>query len=132
MYRRILAVALVALLVNTVALRATYAATEAEKQARFAGKVKAAVLKLGTGEAARVRVTLRDKSKLEGYVSGAGEDSFAVTDFKSGATTTVPYPQVKGVRGNNLSTGAKIAIGVGIGAGIVLLILWLYLENVDD
>jgi hypothetical protein len=132
MYRRMLAVALVALLVNLVAVRATYAATEAEKQAKFAGKVRAAVLKLGTGESARVRVRLRDKTKLEGYVSRAGEDSFAVTDFKTGATTTVPYPQVRGVGGNNLSTGAKIAIGAGIGAGIVLLILWLYLENMDD
>jgi len=132
MFKRILAVALAAMLVNLVAVRVTHAATEAEKQARFAGKVKAAVLKLGTGEAARVRVTLRDKSKLEGYVSGAGEDSFAVTNFKTGAVSTVAYPQVKGVAGNNLSTGAKIAIGAGIGAGIVLLILWLYLENVDD
>ena len=131
MFKRILAVALAAMLVNLVAVRA-YAATEAEKQAKFAGKVKAAVLKLGTGEAARVRVTLRDKTRVEGYVSGAGEDSFAVTNFKTGATTTVAYPQVKGVQGNNLSTGAKIAIGVGIGAGVVLLILWLYLENVDD
>jgi hypothetical protein len=132
MFKRILAVALAAMLVNLVAAGATHAATEAEKQAKFAGKVKASVLKLGTGEGARVRVRLRDKTKLEGYVSGAGEDSFVVTDFKTGATTTVPYPQVKGVAGNNLSTGAKIAIGAGIGAGIVLLILWLYLENMDD
>ena len=132
MFKRILAVALAALLVNLVAVGATHAATEAEKRARFEGKVKAAVLKLGTGEAARVRVKLRDKSKLEGYVSAAGEDSFAVTNFKTGAVTNVPYPQVKGVAGNNLSTGAKIAIGAGIGAGIVLLILWLYLETVDD
>jgi hypothetical protein len=132
MFKRILAVALAAMLVNLVAVRATHAATEAEKQARFAGKVKAAVLKLGTGEAARVRVTLRDKTKLEGYVSSASDESFVVTNFKTGAATTVPYPQVKGVQGNNLSTGAKIAIGVGIGAGIVLLILFLYLANVDD
>jgi hypothetical protein len=131
MYRRILAVALVALLVNMVALRVTYAATEAEKQARFAGKVRAVVLKLGTGEAARVRVTLRDKTKLEGYVSSASDESFVVTNFKTGAATTVPYPQVKGVQGNNLSTGAKIAIGVGIGAGVVLLIFFLYLAHVD-
>jgi hypothetical protein len=132
MFKRILAVALAALLVNLVAVRATSAATEAEKQAKFAGKVKLAVLKLGTGESARVRVVLRDKTKLEGYVSSAGEDSFAVTNFKTGVATTVAYPQVKGVAGNNLSTGAKIAIGIGIGAGIVLLILFLYLENVDD
>ena len=132
MFKRILAVALAALLVNLVAVRATSAATEAEKQAKFAGKVKAAVLKLGTGESARVRVVLRDKTKLEGYVSQAGDESFVVTNFKTGATTAVAYPQVKGVAGNNLSTGAKIAIGVGIGAGIVLLILFIYLETVDD
>ena len=131
MFKRILTVALAAVLVNMVAVRAS-AATEAEKQAKFAGKVKAAVLKLGTGEAARVCVKLRDKTKLEGYVSSAGEDSFAVTNARTGAVTTVAYPQVKGVRGNNLSTGAKIAIGAGIGAGIVLLILWLYIENADD
>jgi hypothetical protein len=131
MFKRILSVALAAMLVNLVAVSA-FAATEAEKQAKFAGKVKAAVARLGTGEAARVRVTLRDKTRVEGYVSGAGEDSFAVTNFKTGATTTVPYPQVKGVQGNNLSKGAKIAIGVGVGAGVFLLILWLYLENMDD
>ncbi len=130
MFKRILAVSLAALLVNMVAVGAS-AATEAEKRAKFAGKVKTAVLKLGTGEAARVRVTLRDRTKIEGYVSGAGEDSFAVTNFKTGATTTVAYPQVKGVQGNNLSTGAKIAIGVGIGAGIVLVIFLIWLEHAD-
>ena len=132
MFKRFLAVALAVMLVNLAAAGVTHAASEAEKQAKFAGKVRAAVLKLGTGESARVRVTLRDKTKLEGYVSGAGEDSFAVTSAKTGAVTTVAYPQVRGVKGNNLSTGAKIAIGAGIGAGIVLLILWLYLENADD
>ena len=92
--------------------------------------MKAAVLKLGTGAAARVRVTLRDKTKLEGYVSGVGDDSFAVTNVKTGAVTTVAYPQVKTVKGNNLSTGAKIAIGAGVAAAVVLLILWKVI--VDD
>ena len=131
MYKRILAVALAALLVNLVAFRVTHAATEAEKQAKLAGKVKAAVLKLGTGEAARVRVTLRDKTKLEGYVSSASDESFVVTNFKTGVATTVAYPQVKGVAGNNLSTGAKIAIGVGIGAGVTLLIFFIWLAHED-
>ncbi len=132
MYRRILAVALVAMLVNLVAVRVTHAATEAEKQAKLAGKVRAAVLKLGTGEAARVRVTLRDKSKVEGYVSSAGDDAFVVTNFKTGAANVVPYPQVKGVAGNNLSTGAKIAIGAGIGAGVTLLIIWIFIATHED
>lgn len=99
------------------------AATKAEKEARAAEKVRAAVLKLGTGESARVRVRLRDKTKLEGYVGEAGADSFTVVDLKTGAATVVTYPSVKQAQGNNLSTGAKIAIGLGITAIILLIII---------
>ncbi len=35
---------------------------------------------------------------------------------------TVAYPQVKQVKGNNLSTGAKIAVGVAIVLTIAFLI----------
>lgn len=124
MFTKLIAVSLVALLINSAGMTAAYAASKEEKQARFAEKVKANVLKLGTGEAARVKVKLRDKTKLEGYISNAGEDSFTVTSPKTGITTTVAYPEVKSVQGNNLSTGAKIAIGVGIAATIIFIILW--------
>ncbi len=66
---------------------------------------------------------MRDKTKLEGYVSAVGDDSFVVTDIKTGVATTVAYPQVKKVKGNNLSTGAKIAIGVGIAAVVLVVII---------
>jgi len=52
------------------------------------------------------------------------EEGFTVIDSKTGMATTVAYPQVKSVKGNNLSTGAKIAIGVGIGAALLFIILW--------
>ena len=42
---------------------------------------------------------------------------------KTGGATEVPYPQVKSVKGNNLSTGAKIAIGVGIAILVIYAIL---------
>jgi hypothetical protein len=38
--------------------------------------------------------------------------------------TTVAYPQVKSVQGNNLSTGTKIAIGAGVAAAVIFIILW--------
>jgi hypothetical protein len=85
--------------------------------------VRQSIAKLGTGEAARVRVELRDGAKLGGYVSAAGEDSFTVADAGAGVATVVPYQQVKKVSGNNLSTGAKVALGVGIVAAVVV-ILW--------
>jgi hypothetical protein len=124
MFRKLATVLVVVLVMNVTGVRLAYAESKEEKQARFAEKVKADVLKLGTGESSRVKVKLRDQVKLEGYISDAGPDTFTVTDRKTGVATTVAYPQVKSVQGNNLSTGAKIAIGVAIAATIIFIILW--------
>jgi hypothetical protein len=124
MLRKLISLSLVALLINLAGMTTVYGASKEEKQARFAEKVKTNVMKLGTGEAAHVKVKLRDKTKLVGYISNAGEDTFTVTNPKTGTATTVAYPDVKSVQGNNLSTGAKIAIGVGIAATIIFIILW--------
>lgn len=124
MSKKLLSLSLVALLINLAGATPAHAASKEEKQARFAAKVKASVLKLGTGEAARVKVKLRDKTKLAGYISAADGEGFTVIDSKTGMVTTVAYPQVKSVRGRNLSTGAKVAIGVGIAAAIIFIILW--------
>lgn len=124
MFRKLVTLLLVALVINLAGVKLAYADSKEEKQARFAEKVKANVLKLGTGESARVKVKLRDQAKLEGYISDAGAEAFTITNRKTGVATTVAYPQVKSVQGNNLSTGAKIAIGVGIAATIIFIILW--------
>ena len=124
MFRKLVTLFLVVLVINLVGVRLAHAESKEEKQARFAEKVKANVLKLGTGESTRVKIKLRDKAKLEGYISDSGAETFTVTDRKTGVATTVAYAQVKSVQGNNLSTGAKIAIGVGIAAAIIFIILW--------
>ena len=124
MFRKLATLLLVALVINLTGVRLAYAESKEEKQARFAEKIKTSVLKLGTGDSTRVKVKLRDQAKLEGYISDAGAETFTVTNRKTGVATTVAYAQVKGVQGNNLSTGAKIAIGVGIAATIIFIILW--------
>jgi|SRR5215213_3259425 len=130
MFKKLLSLLLVALLINLAGAMPAYADSKEEKQARFAEKVKASVLKLGTGEEARVKVKLRDKTKLEGYISAANGEGFTVTNPQTGMVTPVAYPQVKSVKGNNMSTGAKIAIGAGVAAAVILLILWKVV--VDD
>ena len=129
MLKKICSVVLSALLLQAAAVPA-FAATSAEKEARRAEKVRTQLAKLGTGPAARLKLILRDKTRLEGFVSEAGAGSFVVTD-SAGRATTVAYPQVSKARGHNLSTGAKVAIGVGIGAGVVLIILFIWLASVD-
>ena len=129
MLKRICSVMLSALLLQAAAIPA-FGATSAEKEAKRAEKVRTQLAKLGTGKDARIKVELRDKTKLEGYLSAADADAFTVTD-KNGNSTAVPYPQVGKAQGNNLSTGAKIAIGVGIGAGVTLLIFLIWLAHAD-
>ena len=129
MLKKICSAVLSALLLQAAAVPA-FAGTSAGKEARRAEKVRAQLAKLGTGPDARIRVELRDKTKLEGFVSEAGADGFVVTD-RAGKTTAVAYPQVGKAQGNNLSTGAKIAIGIGIGAGITLLIVLLIAASDD-
>ena len=130
MLKKICSVVLAALLIQSVAVPA-FAKSDAGKEAKRAGKVRTQLAKLGTGKDALIRLELRDKTKLEGYISEAGAESFVVTD-SAGKATTVAYPQVGKAQGNNLSTGAKVAIGVGIGAAIVLVILWAYLADDDS
>jgi hypothetical protein len=114
MFKKVLCLVLVGFLLSVAGVRPAYAGAREEKETRLAEKVKKGISKLGTGAAARVEVKLRDKTELKGYVSEAGEDSFVIVDEKTSAISRVPYSQVQQVKGNNLSTAAKIAIGVGI------------------
>ena len=127
MFTRIGSLALAILLFSVVTTRPVYAESRTEKEARFVEKVKKGVNKLGTGTATRIEVKLRDKTTLKGYLGEIGEDGFSVVDAKTGAATKVLFPQVQTVKGNNLSTGAKIAIGLGILAAI--LAIFLIFEN---
>jgi hypothetical protein len=130
MFKRILSVALVAALLSVagpVSVRAAGSKSKAEKEAVFVKKLKESVVRLGTGTAARVEVKLKDKTKLKGHVSELDDEGFSVVDSKTGTSTRVNYPQVQKVKGHNLSTGAKIAIGLG--AVVAVLVFWLIMEN---
>ena len=118
MYMKITALVLAALLLNLTCPSRAFANNSPEK-------VKTEIAKLGTGPDARVEIKLRDKTKLKGYISEVGDQSFAVVDKKTRSTTTVTFAQIKQVKGNNLSTGAAIAIGIGIGVGIIVLLAFI-------
>jgi hypothetical protein len=122
MSKKLLSLAVVGLLLNIVGVIPAYASPKEETRARFTEKVKEGIGRLGTGPEARVEVKLRDGRKLKGYISEAGENGFVIVEAKSGTASTVPYPQVKQVTGNNLSKGAKIALTVGLVVGLLFLL----------
>lgn len=114
MLNKVISLLVVAVLLHVSGVGCAYARSKEEKETHFADKVKQGISKLGTGPDARVDVKLRDKRKLKGYISEAGADSFVIVEEKTRATSTVTYSQVQQVKGNNLSTAAKVAIGVGV------------------
>jgi hypothetical protein len=95
---------------------------EKAQKALMAAQVKAGIAELGTGVSARVRVLLNDKTRYEGYVTEIADDHFVVADAKTGATAPIAYSEVKGIKGHNLSSGAKIGIGVAVAAAIGIAI----------
>jgi len=82
--------------------------------------IKHEVQKRGTGERARVKVTLRDKAEVKGYISQIGPDSFQVSDKKTGSVMTLAYQEVDQVQKLGLSTGAKAGIGAAVVAGVMI------------
>jgi acid phosphatase family membrane protein YuiD len=129
MFKKILSLALVILVINLAFGVTAFAGTKADKEAKFAAKVRNELAKLGTGTDARVEVKLRDKTKLKGYISQINENSFVVVADNTNAPTEVSYSQTKQVKGNNLSTGAKIAIGIGIGVAIFFVVLYFLVTD---
>jgi hypothetical protein len=132
MFKKIVTITLAALLLHAVAgVQPASARTKEEKLAQRAEKVRAGILKLGAGSDSRVVIKLTNRAKLAGYISEVSNESFVVTDLKTRAATTVAYADVAQVKGQNLSTGAKIAIGIGIGVGLTILVIFLFAMNYD-
>jgi hypothetical protein len=123
--KKYLSLTLVCLLLN-LTCASTASASVAEKEAQLIEKVRVGVAKLGSGPKSHVELKLRDGRKLKGYISEISDDHFVVMDSENGTAVPVAYTQVKQVKGNNLSTGAKIAIGVVIvfAAAVILALIF--------
>ncbi len=123
MIKKCLSVALIGLMLFFTNLQSINAQTNNGNNAATVEKIKANVTKRGTGEKARVNVKMLNGTKMKGFISQAGDDSFTLTDSKTKQTSTLAYSEVAQVKGTGLSTGAKILIGVGIAVGITAIVI---------
>jgi hypothetical protein len=131
MIKKSISLTIAVLLATMFFVQPTFAYSAADlkdKKTLFAEKVRLGVLTLGVSKQSVVEVKLRDKTMVKGYVSEMKDDQFSVTNVISGASTNIAYANVAQIRGNNLSTGAKIAIGIAIGVGAALIVLAIYLN----
>jgi len=124
MFKKYLVMSLIVLMFNLAGGRLLFAQTQDDdKSAKLTAKIKTKVAKYGTGEKAKVKVELRNQTKIKGYISTIEDDSFTVTDKKTGTATKIEYAQVKKVmNGSGLSTTAKIGIAVAIAVPLTVLL----------
>ena len=97
-----------------------------------AEKMKTDVFRRGTGEKSKVVVKMKDGTKMKGYISQTGEDSFDLTNSKTKQTTAVAYRDVAQVKKQGWSKGAKIALGIGIAAAVTVVVLGVAINNAAD
>jgi hypothetical protein len=69
-----------------------------------------------------VGVKLKNSTKVKGYISAAGPDSFTVVDSKTGSSETVAYADVAQVNKSNSGLKARtwIILG-GVAAAAVIV-----------
>jgi len=94
-----------------------------ESNAQQGEKVKMAIQQRGTGEKSKVKVRLRDKTELKGYISQIDATSFQLTDNTTGRVTTVAYDSVAKVGGAGMARSTKVVLWVGIGVAAAAIIL---------
>ena len=125
MFKKTIAVGIAGILTSmALGVESIYAGTKEGNDVQ-SEKIRAGIYKLGIGKEARVEVKLRDKTELQGYISEVSEDSFTVTDLKTEASSVVAYPNVRQVKGHNLTTRTKIIIGVAIAVGVGIALYFI-------
>ena len=118
-----------ALLISGMILAMSIALQPAQAQAgrdADAARARLKVDQVGVGSNARVEVKLLDGTKLKGYISDREQDSFTVTDRKTGASSVVRYVEVSEVKksGGGMSTKSWLVIGSAIaGAAVTWVVI---------
>ncbi|HVG28713.1 MAG TPA: hypothetical protein VM864_03240 [Pyrinomonadaceae bacterium] len=132
--KKFLSLALSALLLHAsgpVSL-ATDGPLERNRKALLARQVRAGVSQLGAGKSSVVRVVLYDNTKYHGHITEITDEGFVVADARTGATAPIYYREVKGIKGNSFSTGAKVCVGVAIAATIAVIIAAVVTRGGDE
>ena len=66
----------------------------------------------------RVKLKLRNGSQVKGRITQTGENSFTLTDEKTGSRSDIVYADVLNVEGRGMSKKKKAFIAVGVGAAV--------------
>ena len=123
MLKRVCAIMLTGIVLTTV-IGFRSVGAQSLQDSRVA-KVRSDLLKLGVGVKAGVEVTLRDNSKLKGYIEETSQDSFTVVE-SDGSSQRVAYADVEKVKkAGGSSTRSWIILGA---AAVGAVATWMIVK----
>lgn len=96
--------------------------TQRSGDAESLRKLKVKVAKIYSQRRGKIKVKYNDGTRLKGYLTEVKDDTFSVTDSKTGKSVVVPYEQVSRIDRNDLPTAGKILIATGATLGIIVLV----------
>ncbi len=132
MLTKLTTIFLIFLTINLSFALPLYAQNQNDRDGENLRKVKTNVARIFANKRGKTTVKYKDGTKSKGYITEVKDDSFAVSDSKSGKITNIQYEQVKSVSQYSFPTAAKIAIGVAAGFGVLVLIVGIGLASSID
>jgi len=79
-------------------------------------KAKTEVVNRLNKKETRVKVKLRNGAEVKGRITQSSENSFTLTDEKTGSRSDIAYADVVNVEGRGMSKKKKMFIAIGAGA----------------
>ena len=111
-----LAAILIVVLTSTLDSPSTLAGSGSPQTSGSDQKLKEKIVKLGVGEKVRVKVELRNKTEVKGYISETTETGFVLRDRRVNQDNALAYSEVKDVQRDS-GRGWTITKWVLVGAG---------------
>ena len=93
-------------------------AARAQSTLNLETKTKTEVVDRLNKKETRVKVKLRNGSEMKGRITQSGENSFTLTDEKTGSHSDIAYVDVTRVEGRGMSKKKKMFIAIGAGAAV--------------
>jgi len=93
-------------------------AARAQSSLNAETKAKAEVVDRLNKKETRVKVKLRNGSEVKGRITQSSDNSFTLTDEKTGSRSDIAYADVVNVEGRGMSKKKKTFIAIGAGAAV--------------
>jgi len=81
-------------------------------------KAKTEVVNRLNKKETRVKVKLRSGSEMKGRLTQSGDNSFTLTDEKTGNRSDIAYADVVNIEGRGMSKKKKMFIAIGAGVAV--------------